>query len=244
MAEYPPIMALIVTYRRLSLAIRTIQSVKEQVRYPGQIGFHIADDGSGEEYIARLRDEIGPDYHVTATNARRGGVGRNMNMGIQACLERADMWLHLEDDWVLPIPLDLEPCVRLLEQDPTVGMVRLGCISAGVRGRVFGARNRAWWRLERGSDTYIFVGNPSLRHRRFYDTYGPYPEGLLPGETELSYCGQFSVRQGPDIVWPAWLNTREMFQHIGDGWSYNWWMGQRGKTGDETAVIFEEMDKQ
>lgn len=234
--------ALIITFRRLPLAIETIRSVKQYVHYPN-IGFHIADDGSGPEYVRALLEEIGPEYSVEVTDAARGGVGHSMNLGIDKLLYRADFWLHLEDDWVLHQPLDLEPCVRLLSEDEGLGMIRLGRISAGVGAQVIGGADKTWWRLIRGSDTYILTGNAALRHRRMWDAYGPYTEGLPPGQTELNYCGKFNTaKSGPDVVWPAWMNTSEMFQHIGDHQSFKWHMETGGHSAEEAAEIFDQMD--
>ncbi len=243
MADWPLVIALIVTYRRLPLALQTIRSVKDMVDY-SNIGFHIADDGSGEEYVTALREEIGDAHHVTGTDSARAGVGRNMNMGIEAALQRADLWLHLEDDWALQKPLELEPCVRLLQEDDTVGMVRLGRMSGGVTGETMGGADRLWWRLKRNSDTYVFSGNAALRHRRFHAAYGPYREGLMPGQTELTYCATFNKKNGPDIAWPAWLSTQDAFLHIGDSQSFKWWQETGGKTAEEAAEMFEAMNQE
>jgi len=241
-SEWPPIVVLIVTYRRLALALATVRSIKEKLVYPNY-GFHIADDGSGQEYIERLLQEIGPTYGVTISDAGRGGVGKSMNMGIAACLSRADYWLHLEDDWVLPTPLNLGPCVKLLDTDQTVGMVRLGRYSEGVKATTRGVVGQAWWHLEKGSGFFVFSGNPSLRHRRFHQAYGNYAEGLKPGETEVSYCWRFNTTPGPGIVWPAFMSDADAFHHIGDHQSFKWYMERDGKSGEEAAAIFEAMDK-
>lgn len=241
MESFPPVIALIITYRRLDLAKATIKSVREKVAYPN-IGFHIADDGSGPDYIKALCQEIGPSYSVTVTDAKRGGVGRNMNLGIKAVLERgAEFWLHLEDDWILPKPLDLRPCVEMLAENPNIGMVRLGRLSAGIQGETIAGAGRIWWQLRRASDTYVFSGNAALRHRRFWEAYGPYREGLAPGQTELVMCNQFNTKDGPGIVWPAWLNVFEMFQHIGDSQSFKWMMETGGMTAEQAAEKFEGM---
>lgn len=238
---YPPVIVLIITYRRLRLAVETINSVKANLTYPN-IGFHIADDGSGPEYINALRDAIGSTYSITVSDAARGGVGKNMNLGIHAVLDRADIWLHLEDDWVLREPLDLLPCVKLLVSNETVGMIRLGRLSAGLAGEVFAGADELWWRIKKGSDTYVFSGNAALRHRRFHSHYGPYKEGLMPGQTELDYCHKFSTKPGPDIVWPVWLSTTHSFFHIGDSHSYKWQMETGGKSAEEAAALFERME--
>lgn len=240
---YPPVIVLIITYRRFRLAAETIKSIKSNLIYPN-IGFHIADDGSGPEYVNALREVIGATYSVTVSNAERGGVGKNMNLGVKAALDRADLWLHLEDDWVLKEPLRLMPCVRLLVEDQTVGMIRLGRLAAGISAQSFSAVDRLWWRLKKGSDTYVFSGNAALRHRRFHSHYGFYKEGLMPGQTELSYCHQFTHNIGPDIVWPAWLSTEQTFYHIGDSHSFKWYMESGGKSAEEAAELFAEMEKE
>ncbi len=242
MNDWPPVIALIITYRRLAVALATIRSVKQMVDYPN-IGFHIADDGSGPDYVHRLWEEIGGDYSVTVTDAARAGVGRSMNMGIDAVLKRADLWLHLEDDWVLPQPLDLRPCVQVLAEDESVGMIRLGRLVAYQEAVSYSGAGKLWWRLRKGSDTYIFSGNAALRHRRFHEAYGAYRTGLAPGETELAYCGKFNGTQGPDILWPAWVSYEHTFQHIGDHQSFPWWLSNHGITAEEAATKFEEMDK-
>ncbi len=241
MDQYPPVIVLIITYRRLGLALETIRSVKQMVKYPN-IGFHIADDGSGQEYVDRLREEIGSEYSVEVSDAGRQGVGVNMNLGIEAVLKRSDMWLHLEDDWVLHNPLDLEPCVRLLLEDESIGMVRLGRLSAHLKAMTIAGAGKLWWQLERNFDSYVFSGNAALRHRRFHNAYGQYTAGLKPGETELNYCHVFNTtKQGPAIVYPAWLTYDETFQHIGDSQSFKWHMETGGLSAEQAAEIFESM---
>lgn len=244
MPDYPIVIALIITYRRLELALATIRSVREMVVYPN-IGFHIADDGSGAGYIQALLNEIGPSYHTTVslTAQPSGGVGHNMNLGIETCLERADLWLHLEDDWALREPLDLTPCVELLVDDPNIGMVRLGRLSADLLGRSYSGAGKLWWLLQRNANPYIYSGNAALKHRRFHEAYGSYKEGLTPGKTELWYCGQFNAnKEGPGIVWPAWLTYEQTFQHIGDHQSFKWWIETGGLTPAEAAEKFEKGD--
>ncbi len=243
MAEYPPVIALIVTYRRLRLALETIRSVKERVIYPN-IGFHIADDGSGPEYVQTLRDEIGGNYSIEVTDAGRAGVGASMNLGIKAIIDgRADLWLHLEDDWVLPGPLDLAPCVQLLQEDESVGMIRLGRLTADETAHTMAWANKLWWRLVKDSATYVFSGNAAIRHKRFALAYGPYETGLTPGLTELAMCDVFNRKPGPDIVYPAWLSYDQTFQHIGDNQSFKWYMENEGRSADDVAAMFEEQDR-
>lgn len=237
--EYPPVICLIITYKRFKLAAATIESVKRFVDYPN-IGFHIADDGSGGDYVQRLCDVIGQSYSITTSDSEGRGVGWNMNLGIAGCLRRADLWLHLEDDWVLTKPLDLKPAVSLLVDDPYIGMVKLGRLSADLSAVSYSGADALWWKLQKDSNTYVYSGNAALKHKRFHQAYGDYPRNLKPGETELWYCSKFNKTSGPGIVWPAWIGTGDTFQHIGDSQSFTWWMETGGLTAAEAAEKFEE----
>ncbi len=53
MNEWPEVVALVITYRRKELALREIASIKEFLDYPN-LTWHIADDGSGGDYIHDL----------------------------------------------------------------------------------------------------------------------------------------------------------------------------------------------
>ena len=102
-----------------------------------------------------------------------------------------------------------------MEEFDYIGMVRLGYLSAGPTAKLVGGAGHLWWKLDKGSDTYVFVGHAALRHRRFMEAYGLYKEGLAPGATELWYCGRFNSTPGPDIVVPAWMGEWGVFAHIG-----------------------------
>ncbi len=211
MTDWPLVMALLTTYRRTELAKRTIEGVQKHLRYPGPLKWHIADDGSGPEHIGALTKLV-PD--ATVSDAKRGGVGRSMNLGMQLCSQRAEFILWLEDDWELVQPFDLSPCVQLLQERGDIGMVRLGYISPGITGDLVSGAGRLWWRLQKGP-TYTFTGHAALRHKRFVEAYGHYQEGLTPGETELYMCGTFNNRPGPTVALPAWTGEWGVFGHIG-----------------------------
>ena len=106
--KFTPVIILLITYRRLRLAVETINSVKANLIYPN-VGFHIADDGSGPEYVDAVRDAIRPTYSISVSNGEQKGVGKNMNLGIHAVLDRADIWINSEDEWRLRGKFDLLP---------------------------------------------------------------------------------------------------------------------------------------
>jgi len=212
MTDWPLVSCLIITYKRTDLAVRTIRGVKEKLDYPN-VGWVIADDGSPDGHVEALMEAIGHD--VAVVNANRKGVGVSMNAGAAKCLEFGNYILWLEDDWELQQPFDLKPCVQIMEERENIGMVRLGYMSPGIEGQLISAADRLWWKLKKNSDTYVFSGHASLRHRRFISAYLPYAEGLAPGETELYMCGTFNNKEGPDIVIPCWTGQWGVFAHIG-----------------------------
>ncbi len=241
--SYPLVVALIITYERTDVARATIRGIKERLHYPN-IGFHVADDNSKEGHIDRLLEEIGPDYETTVTNTGGHSVGRNMNLGIQKCLERADFWLHWEDDWVPNMHIELIPCVNLIQENTGIGMVRLGRLSVGLHGNVIPGGDRLWWHLDKTKDLWVWTGHAALRHRRFHEAYGQYIEGPTPGITELAYQDKFNRTEGPGIVWPAWLRY-DICDHIGDGYSYKEAMENSGMSREAAAQLFQEkMDQQ
>jgi hypothetical protein len=206
---------LIITYKRTDCAVRTIQALKDNLHYPAEHTiWHIADDGSAPEHLQALLALV-PD--ATWTNTRRKGVGVNMNVGMRECLNRgANYILWLEDDWQLTRPFDPSSSMRLMEEQPSIGMVRYGYISPGLQGEVISGANQLWWHLYKNPNIqYTFSGHASLRSAIFCRTYGEYRTDLAPGHTELAMCGHFNHTPGPEIVFPAWCTDQGLFAHIG-----------------------------
>ncbi len=241
MSDFPLVVALIITYERTDVAIETIRGIKDRIHYPN-LDFHIADDGSKEGHVAALIAEIGPDYEVTVSNTGGHSVGRSMNMGTAAVLERAHLWLHWEDDWVPNMDIDLVPCVRLLEDDDRIGMIRMGRLHANVSGEVISGGDRLWWMLSE-KDEWAWTGHAAMRHKRFHDAYGDYVEGLPPGQTEMTMLDTVNKVKGPRMVWPAWLRY-DICDHIGDGYSYKEAMENRLMDREAAAQEFAERIEQ
>lgn len=240
MSDFPHVVALIITYERTDVARAAIRGVKDRIVYPS-LSFHIADDGSNGGHVEALIEEIGADYEVTTSNTGGHSVGKSMNLGIAKCLERAHLWLHWEDDWVPNMEIDLKPCVRLLEDDDRVGMIRLGRLHPGLHGEVISGADRLWWLLS-NEDEWAWTGHAALRHKRFHDAYGDYAEGLTPGRTEMDMLDKTNRIKGPGIVWPAWLRY-DICDHIGDGYSYKEAMENRNLSRQEAVKEFtDKMD--
>ena len=236
MTEFPPVIVLLITFERTEVALTTIRGIKERIRYPN-LGWHIADDGSNGNHIKTLANEIGPEYEISTSNTGGHSVGKSMNEGVARCLERADIWLHWEDDWYPNMEIDLLPCVELLQQNEEIGMIRLGRLSTDLHGKTIVGGDRLWWQLDKDKQLWTWVGHAAVRHRRFHDAYGIYPEGLTPGKTELGMQSNVMYKKGPEIVWPAWLRY-DICDHIGDGYSFKEAMENRRLTRDEAVEEF------
>lgn len=212
-----PIVVIFMTKMRTEYALRTIRAAKQYLRYP-ELAWYLADGGSSQEHIDAVKAELngapGIGWHSG------GGYGADANIAYREAHKHADLTFWLEDDFELRGELDLMPYADMLISNDKVGMVRLGYLNLNVAGRVVGQNGHLYWQLDRNGDPYTFTGHPSLRHRRFMETYGSYPEGLKPGETELAMAWQYRTRTGPEIVWPAALGEGHLFGHIGTIQSY------------------------
>lgn len=211
-----PITICFLTYQRTEYALATIRWVRRYLRYP-DLQWYVADDGSTPEHMAAVLHALDGEL-IVGMHSVRQGYGASANQAWTRANEISPISFWLEDDWELREPLDLWPYAALLMEDDSVGMVRLGALNTEIRGATFGHRGAMYWRLDRIPEhdgTPVFTGHPSLRHNRYQVSYGSYPEGLSPGDTELAYAYQYRIGTGSSIVWPAELPGRGVFGHIG-----------------------------
>lgn len=206
------------TYARTHYALRTIESVINRLRVPGRLCWYLADDGSEDVHVAScLRELEGQD--VIGMHSERIGYGAGANRAWHVAHDHADITLWLEDDWELKKPLDVSPYVTMLNERDDVGMIRIAHLSINLHAKTVGYRGNHYLLFD-WDRQYTFSGNPSLRHRRAREYWGPYPEGLNPGDTEIAYDSQVRNAQGPAIVWPVDLGGWGVFGHIGELKSY------------------------
>lgn len=216
-----PCTIILLTYERTEYALRTVSSVRENLRYPS-LAWFVADDGSSPNHVEAITSRLsGAD--LLGVWSQRDSYGRSANEGIRTARERGSLLFFLEDDWELSQPFDLWPYAVLLMERESVGMVRMGYLNEGVFGKTMGYQGQLYWELE-DETPYIFTGHPSLRHVRFHDHAGGYIEKLQPGETELAMAWSYkqSPKPKPSIVWPCLLGQDGPFSHIGAVQSYTW----------------------
>jgi hypothetical protein len=124
--------ACLLTYERTEYAVRTVQSVCRNLQYEN-LAWYIADDGSRPEHVSEIVSALeAENAKIFGSHSERLGPGPSWNLAIEKSLEQADFILWLEDDWELSVDLQVEPYVKLMQEVPKVGMVRLGHMAIGL----------------------------------------------------------------------------------------------------------------
>lgn len=217
-SELAPLAMVLLTYARTDYAVRTIESARANLRYQGDIVWYVADDGSPQPHLDAI-DQALAGATVLGKHTARASYGASANWALRAAYAYTDVAFVLEDDWTLAAPYDLTRHVRTLRRHSDLGMFRFAYLPVGQRGEVIG-RDGIYYLLLDWGPAYVFSGNPSLRHRRAFETWGPYPEGQLPGPTECAYDSQVQAARGPRIAWAMDVGEWGIFGHIGQVPSY------------------------
>jgi glycosyltransferase involved in cell wall biosynthesis len=217
--NWPPLAILIVTYNRRDTLRGTLEHLHEHLHYVGDRRIFIADDGSDDG----TREMIAKEYAgTTLVSSDRSGLGANTNAGLRAALDHSPFVLQLQDDMHLLTHLDLHPHVEKLRDDETSGFIRLW----GIGGHRYTATLEGnFWRVDWNSDElYIPSDRPHLKHKRFVDVVGYYPEGRLTAETEEAWCHQVrdKARAGsvPSVLVPQGIDTERSWEHM--EWGNRW----------------------
>ena len=224
MLDRPPVTIVMTTWmpegpvgesRRRS-ARAALDSWRLHLDYAGQLRLHIADDGSPvEDLVYAVGARLDGFWPVSGSRQQRRGVGASLNAGLATAWYASPLAAYFVDDWGLTAPFDLTPWAELLVDDETVGMVRLGPPHPWLTGTVELFAQGWAMRLERHH--YAFGHRPALYHKRFFDAYGEFREGVSAFECERLYAEGFCSRPGPDIVYALpypWLHVGEA--EVGD----------------------------
>lgn len=218
--DWPPLAIVIVTYQRRATLRETLFRLREHLYYVGPRQVVVADDGSDDGTPQMLAEEY-PD--AVLVQSARVGLGANANAGLRAAFTFADYVYQSQDDLWLQHHFDLHPHIERLLQDPTCGFVRLwGCGGHRYKGNLEGSH----WRIHWDSDElYIPSDRPHVKHRRFHDFFGMYPEGYSTAETEDTWCHGCKQRAGIggrqlDVFVPHGVDIERNYEHA--GWGDRW----------------------
>lgn len=207
---WPVISVLIPTYDRPWILRKVLEGLKKNLVYSGSIKYYIGFDG--DKSIAKMFSGDGDLIAIPGSNR---GLGANLNRLIQNAT--SDYLLQLDDDHLLIKSLKLDSHIRKLRYDETAGWIRLMGIAyhdyvATLEEQYW----RIWWK---SPEVYITSNRPHLKHKRFHEHFGLYPEDVSLGETETQFCRQCKILgQGPNVLVPLDMLTESAWQHIGESW--------------------------
>ena len=216
----PDIAVLIPTYNRPKIVARCVTALMQNLRYSGGIRYYVGvDDDDPRDTNAEFYYLPGRSL-VTLLPGPKRGLGANLNMLIVETKE--ELILQLDDDHILARPLNLDRHAEELMTNEKAGWIRL----MGVEGHRYEAKllGRYWKVYWDSQDLYIPSNRPHLKHRRWFDTFPRYPEGLKVGETENEYCRnckEIAIGLGyyaPHVLVPLDCGSEEGWDHVGESW--------------------------
>jgi hypothetical protein len=135
----------------------------------------------------------------------------------------SDYVYQSQDDLWLLHHFDLHPHIEKLMTDPTCGYIRLW--GAGGHRYTANLEGNHWRVLWNSEELYIPSDRPHVKHRRFHEHFGMYPEGLGTAHTEDAWCHQCKNRAGMDgkqldVFVPHAVDVERNFEHA--GWHTRW----------------------
>lgn len=220
----PILTVCLLTYNREEYAQKTLESVLRNLYSTySEVRYHIADDGSDPDYVAKLALTVAENGFVaTMSNSRRKGYGANYNLAMQIAHLESTYILPLEDDWELTKPFNIDDVVNDLEMLGG-GCVRLGYIgfTQELSGTFRKPGERFYFELDPDSpEPHVFAGHPRLETVEWSRSVGPWDEGFDPGTTEFKVAHRKAARKR--VYWPISLVPPDgnLFAHIGTIRSY------------------------
>lgn len=208
------------TYNRLEYATRTINSFFKNIETNNKIHFHIADDGSSQEYRDKLYECVfnwqPESISISVTN--REGYGANYNKSTIDTHSKANYMLPLEDDWNLERPFPIDRYIKVLKESKVINSIRFGYIgyTQELRGKFIYENNEQFLLLDPDSpERHVFSGHPRLETVKYQRAIGEWLTGVDAGTSEFDAAARPEARTG--VAWPVdFVHPRgDLFSHIG-----------------------------
>lgn len=208
---------LVITYNRIKILRETMSRLSQYLN--GSWEFVIADDGSTDGTQEMIKSDYPDAALVQSFRARLGG---NTNAGLKVAFSVSDVVLQVQDDYYLMNPLDVRSHIEELQSNEDIGWIRLGNVA---NHNLHAAMHGDYWHVAWDSPgLYVSSDQPHIKHKRFHDAYGWYPEGLPVTSTENTWCAAVKnagmQRGSPRVAVPV-HTERGLWWHAGDGCSYN-----------------------
>lgn len=217
---------LIVTFARPEMLRKTINGFLKHNNYP-YLKFHLADNDTTKRfgiknYVPALLDEYS-DLEWSYTIEKKPGWGNNVNAALRAI--KTDLVFLIEDDRMAYAKINLADGVTLLQHKRDVGLVRYDGIAGHtdtvLKLREIKTKNTKFSyctidnRLSRRAITYS--NQPHLRHKRFTEFYGLYPENVTLGHCERLYASNVKRNPGGPQIAILEDGIQNRFTHLGAG---------------------------
>ena len=245
MVDWPKIAIGVITFSRPSEIRQTLAALANQLTYAGEMVLIISDDCTPGRYLRELEAWWAENYPghwrmKTLSTARNCGWGCATNGLLKYAfeVEHAKFIFQLEDDYIAHAPINLNTGVAIMEQEPSLGMLRYRA-TAGTP-MLYAQREtdisrwcpdyREYWGYTLGKVTWLellphsptlwlYSNGVHLKRPEFHGVYGLYPEGLKLGETEeqMAHNVVDIMRSHPDTpkigVQPPYIYM--VWDHIG-----------------------------
>jgi GT2 family glycosyltransferase len=221
---WPDVAVLIPSYNRAAIVRRTVELLRQNLRYSGRVQIFVGCDGTDAtpDALSSLNDP-----GLAVFSAPSGSLGANVNRLTRAT--QAELLLAMDDDHHLIAPLSLDRHVAKLQQDITAGWIHLLMEARGDEHfdpyQFVGALDRDhYWRVNWNSpERFIMSFRPHLYHRRWLESYGWLPEGLVTGRTEFEYANHCKQRgqlgRAPAVLVPLCAYGFDTWAHVGESWN-------------------------
>jgi hypothetical protein len=197
--------------QRKDYAKRCINALSKKL-VGSTLNFHIADDGSPESNLRDLiicADHYFGSSNVSYSQSNRKGIGGSLNLALS---QIKGWWMYSPDDVILTDTIQLRPVLVLLEEFK-YDMVRLGPIHPNLQCTTKFNTMAGWYlEIDQAKGGYSFSIRPFVATPNFYNTVGPFNEGLNAYETERLY----NERVARSNVKIASIDLGGPWTHIGE----------------------------
>lgn len=210
----PLVSVLFLTYERVHLLRRTLESFIRNTDYP-HLELVVSDDGSSAAVQREIRTM---PFDKVVLAPRNRGTGSNYNAGQRRC--SGEYLLFLQDDWECQGPgTYLRDAVEAMQLYPKIGLVRFYGLETKINAVYPIDRQRDLWGIQKpervtGANRHIYSDTPHLKSRSLIDAVGEYNEELPMDQCELEYQDRFLQQDRFCAAFlPRYMNR--VFMHIG-----------------------------
>jgi glycosyltransferase involved in cell wall biosynthesis len=225
MNQLPKVSVIFITYNRLVTLKPTLESFLQKTEYPrDKLELIVADDASPPKVQAEIRRM---PFNFFCLKTKNVGLGANVNSGLAKA--SGDYILQIQDDWICLGPGNyLKRAIAALEASPDIGMLILRPHTNRLKlshEKEFISENEFFLFENKLHEEIRQVGLsaytdwPHLKKKEFILDIGTYLEGKPMWDAELDY----SQRINSQATWRiADCENLNIFEHIGENYSYNW----------------------